>query len=61
MNAGLGDPSIRASPNATVVAGNRATIVPIAWSALYFGIKHYGTVEEQRGKLVASEATAREG
>jgi Histidine kinase len=37
-----------------------ATIVLIAWSALYFGIKHYGTVEEQRGRLMASEATARE-
>jgi LytS/YehU family sensor histidine kinase len=37
-----------------------STIVLIAWSALYFGIKHYGTVEEQRGRLVASEATARE-
>jgi LytS/YehU family sensor histidine kinase len=37
-----------------------ATIVLIAWSALYFGIKHYGTVEEQRSRLVASEATARE-
>jgi LytS/YehU family sensor histidine kinase len=37
-----------------------ATIVLIAWSALYFGIKHYGTVEEQRNKLMESEATARE-
>jgi LytS/YehU family sensor histidine kinase len=37
-----------------------ATIVLIAWSALYFGIKHYGTVEEQRGRVMASEATARE-
>jgi LytS/YehU family sensor histidine kinase len=36
------------------------TIVLIAWSALYFGIKHYGTVEEQRNRLLASEATARE-
>ena len=35
-------------------------IVLIAWSALYFGIKHYGTVEEQRTRLLASEATARE-
>jgi LytS/YehU family sensor histidine kinase len=35
-------------------------IVLIAWSALYFGIKHYGTVEEQRSRLLASEATARE-
>jgi LytS/YehU family sensor histidine kinase len=35
-------------------------IVLIAWSALYFGIKHYGTVEEQRNRLLASEATARE-
>jgi VIT1/CCC1 family predicted Fe2+/Mn2+ transporter len=25
-----------------------AAIILIAWSALYFGIKHYGTVEEQR-------------
>ena len=37
-----------------------ATIVLIAWSALYFGIKHYETVEEQRGRVLASEATARE-
>jgi hypothetical protein len=35
-------------------------IVLIAWSALYFGIKHYGTVEKQRTRLLASEATARE-
>lgn len=37
-----------------------AAIVLIAWSALYFGIKHYVTVEEQKAKLLASEATARE-
>jgi LytS/YehU family sensor histidine kinase len=37
-----------------------ATIIFIAWSALYFGIKHYGTVEEQRERLLKSEATARE-
>ncbi|HVN92751.1 MAG TPA: histidine kinase [Terracidiphilus sp.] len=36
------------------------TIVLIAWSALYFGIKHYGTIEEQRRKLLESEATARD-
>jgi LytS/YehU family sensor histidine kinase len=36
------------------------TIVLIAWSALYFGIKHYGMVEEQRAKILASEALARE-
>jgi two-component system sensor histidine kinase AlgZ len=35
-------------------------IILIAWSALYFGIKHYGTVEEQRARVLASEATARE-
>jgi hypothetical protein len=35
-------------------------IILIAWSALYFGIKHYGTVEEQRAELLESEATARE-
>jgi LytS/YehU family sensor histidine kinase len=37
-----------------------AAIILIAWSALYFGIKHYGTVEEQRGRLLESEARARE-
>ena len=37
-----------------------AAIVLIAWSALYFGIKHYGTVEEQRVRLLASETMARE-
>jgi LytS/YehU family sensor histidine kinase len=36
-----------------------ATIVLIAWGALYFGIKYYGTVEEQRDRLLAFEATAR--
>jgi two-component system sensor histidine kinase AlgZ len=36
------------------------TIVLIAWSALYFGIKHYETAEEQRGRALAAEATARE-
>jgi LytS/YehU family sensor histidine kinase len=37
-----------------------SAIVLIAWSALYFGIKHYGTVEEQRVRLLASETMARE-
>jgi hypothetical protein len=36
------------------------TIVLIAWSALYYGIKYYGTVEEQKIRLLAFEATARE-
>jgi LytS/YehU family sensor histidine kinase len=46
----------------TMVAARafEGAIVFIAWSALYFGIKHYGTVEEQRSRLLASEATARE-
>jgi hypothetical protein len=35
-------------------------IVLVAWSALYFGIKQYMTIEEQKGRLAASEATARE-
>ena len=37
-----------------------AAIIFIAWSAFYFGIKHYGTVEEQKERLLESEATARE-
>ncbi len=36
------------------------TIVLVAWSALYFGIKHYETAEEQRGRALAAEQTARE-
>jgi LytS/YehU family sensor histidine kinase len=30
------------------------------WSALYFGIKHYQTVEQQRATLLSAEATARD-
>jgi two-component sensor histidine kinase len=37
-----------------------ATVVLVAWSALYFGIKHYETAEQQRGRALAAEATARE-
>jgi len=46
----------------TIVAARafEGTIIFVAWSALYFGIKHYGTVEEQGRRLLASEATARE-
>jgi hypothetical protein len=36
------------------------TIVLIAWSALYYGIKYYGTTEEQKSRILAFEATARE-
>ena len=32
----------------------------IAWSALYFGIKYYSEVEEQRARILASETMARE-
>jgi LytS/YehU family sensor histidine kinase len=35
-------------------------IVLIAWSALYYGIKYYLTVQEQSSRLLAFEATARE-
>jgi LytS/YehU family sensor histidine kinase len=37
-----------------------AAIIFVAWSGLYFGIKYYGTVEEQRARLLESEAAARE-
>ena len=32
----------------------------VAWSAFYFGIKHYQDLEEHRSRLIASEALARE-
>jgi two-component system, LytTR family, sensor kinase len=37
-----------------------AAIILVAWSGLYFGIKYYGTVEEQRARLLESETAARE-
>jgi hypothetical protein len=30
------------------------------WSALYFGVKHYGALEEERHKALVAEASARE-
>ncbi len=42
----------------TFASGVGAAFVLIAWSALYFGIKHSQTVEEQKVLLLASEATA---
>ena len=36
-----------------------AAIILIAWSALYFGIKHYGTVEEQRARVAGSRKRRR--
>ncbi|MGC2399594.1 MAG: histidine kinase [Acidobacteriaceae bacterium] len=46
----------------TMVAARafEAAIVLIAWSALYFGIKHYAMAEDQKARLLASEASARE-
>lgn len=40
-------------------SGIWAAFVLIAWSALYFGFKHYQIVENQKQLLLASEATAR--
>ncbi len=40
--------------------GTGASFVLIAWSAFYFGIKHYGSLEEQKLRLLASESLARE-
>jgi two-component system sensor histidine kinase AlgZ len=53
-------PKIPLSWSLVAAEAFEATIVLIAWGALYFGIKYYGTVEEQRGRLLAFEATARE-
>jgi LytS/YehU family sensor histidine kinase len=53
-------PSVALSWSLAAAEAFEAAIVLIAWCALYFGIKYYGTVEEQRGRLLAFEATARE-
>jgi sensor histidine kinase YesM len=37
-----------------------ASLILDGWCALYFGIKHYQTVQEQQSRLLASETTARE-
>ncbi len=56
----LNEPRTPLSWSMVAARAFEGAIVLIAWSALYFGIKHYGTVEEQRSRLLASEATARE-
>jgi LytS/YehU family sensor histidine kinase len=56
----LNEPRTPLSWSMVAAQAFEATIVLIAWSALYFGIKHYGIFEEQRSRLVASEAMARE-
>jgi hypothetical protein len=46
---------------AMVFAGaTGGSFVLVAWSALYFGVKHYQTVEDQRSQLLASQALARD-
>jgi LytS/YehU family sensor histidine kinase len=56
----LAEPQTPVSWSMVASRAFEAAIIFIAWSALYFGIKHYGTVEEQRERLLESEATARE-
>jgi two-component system, LytTR family, sensor kinase len=56
----LNEPRTHLSWSMVAARAFEGAIILIAWSALYFGIKHYGTVEEQRRRLLASEATARE-
>ena len=56
----LNEPRTPLSWSMVAAQAFEAAIILIAWSALYFGIKHYGTVEEQRERLLESEATARE-
>ena len=53
-------PTVALSWSLVAAEAFEATIVLVAWSAFYFGIKHYGTVEEQSSRLLAFEATARE-
>src|SRR6202453_3891265 len=56
----LNEPRTPVSWSMVAAQAFQGAIVFIAWSALYFGIKHYGTVEEQRVRLLASETMARE-
>jgi two-component system sensor histidine kinase AlgZ len=46
---------------ATALAGTTGTaFVFLAWSAIYFGIKHYQELEENRRHLIESESLARD-
>jgi Histidine kinase len=46
---------------ASIFAGSTGgSFVLIAWGAFYFGIKHYQALEEQKVRLLASEAMARD-
>jgi hypothetical protein len=47
----LNEPRTPLSWSMVAAQAFEGAIVFIAWSALYFGIKHYGTVEEQRSRL----------
>ena len=38
--------------------GTGGSFVLIAWNALYFGVKHYQTIEDQHSQLLASQALA---
>jgi len=44
----------------TFAGATGSCFVLVAWSALYFGIKHYHALEEERGRLHALEAMARQ-
>ena len=45
---------------ASLNAGVNAAIVLVAWAALYFGIKHYEQIEEERRRMLTMEASARD-
>jgi two-component system sensor histidine kinase AlgZ len=45
---------------ASLNAGVNASIVLVAWAALYFGIKHYEQIEAERRRMLTMEASARD-
>jgi LytS/YehU family sensor histidine kinase len=45
---------------ASTGAGVNAAMVLVAWAALYFGIKHYEQIENQRRRVLEMEASARD-
>jgi LytS/YehU family sensor histidine kinase len=56
----FGGPNIRFRWDNAFAGATGGSFVLLAWSALYFGVKHYQTIEDQHSQLLASQALARD-
>ena len=56
----FGGPNTRFRWDMVFAGATGGSFVLVAWSALYFGVKHYQTIEDQHSQLLASQALARD-